>query len=157
MNAKAILAIANEAIAMLPHGATLALRVRLAQATAATSKTAGKCVLCNETVSADSAIDGFLGKKLKAGPAHFRCADMYRRNAAEFSAWCDTANAKFARQFDLTAMAVCACGHPAHQHEKDELENLLDCQVYESAFEDAKKCPCDHFHYEIADDESVAA
>jgi hypothetical protein len=45
----------------------------------------------------------------------------------------------------LQRLQECACGHDAHHHRKDELENLLQCDG----------CSCTHFHYQRR--EAIAA
>lgn len=143
---KQVLALLNEAIAMLPHEATLHLRVRLMQATAApTAK--GKCVLCRESIDKDETpVEGFLGRGLKPGLAHLRCGGTYQHNAIEFSAWCDAQRVKHTKHFDRVAMSYCACGGNADDHAKDELENLLKCSHCDT---------CEAFHYDV--DEAEAA
>lgn len=154
---KQVIAVAKKALALLSPewSVSQSLREQLELAMVETlkpvakAKASGKCTLCNAAFNAeDVPVDGFLHKKLKEGQAHFRCADMYRRNAAEFSAWCVEQNNRVIQAFDAEAMSHCACGGTADDHAKDELENLLKCSHCDD---------CEAFHYETADDQQQEA
>lgn len=47
------------------------------------------------------------------------------------------------------ALRKCACGHDGSCHSKDELDNLLQCQM--------PGCQCDHFHYQTDETAQSAA
>jgi hypothetical protein len=148
---KQILSVATRALALLnpEWQVTAELRQMLESANSVQAPAVkNSCVLCSMPTVATDRVEGFLGKKLKPGFAHALCAASYRRNAAEFSAWCAEQNAKVIAPFDAEAAALCTCGGNADSHAKDELENLLKCSHCDT---------CEAFHYDVDEKERQAA
>ena len=78
---------------------------------------------------------------IKAGES---VSDFHKRVVARFLTGKASQNIANGNGFDketaLVRLSLCACGHRAERHEKDELENLLICLDCDT---------CDHFHYEV--------
>jgi hypothetical protein len=141
MNCKQILAIANEAISMLPHEETLQMRVRLAQATCPAIKV-GKLERPDGKLVINDMADpcGTMHEKKNArsyasywyAPTPADGLTGWERLVREWLAGTKTNMMwRTANKFDKTAtierLSHCACGGSADDHAKDELENLLKC------------------------------
>jgi hypothetical protein len=176
MNTKQILAIAQEAIDRISHGASLDLRVRLAQATAPAVKASS--VKISKKAQPYKPIVG-------AGP-HIEPAGKFEpiTKGSKQMIWrlteandCQCAGCQILRgywtrgrsevimlkadapKFDKAAviakLEMCACGHTPGAHEKDDLENLLKCTAFIDVLD--TECACTHFHYDVDAEEQQAA
>lgn len=142
-------------------------------------ETAGKtnCRVCVRPLSMGRLVPFHIGSK-QSGYAHYACAPWIHP-ADCLCISCRTRRARAAKPLNFTGLTkmlppqnmeqllgqktavrvsafaakaklrLCACGHDGSCHAKDELDNLLKCQM--------QSCPCDHFHYQADEAPTVSA
>jgi hypothetical protein len=96
------------------------------------------CVLCSKPLRM-ARLSGWGGKScpgIQAGYTHAGCTAAARAEVDRIFAELDANRVQI--EFDRKAAEYCACGHHGTvDHARDEMENLLKCNV--------KGCDCDHF------------
>jgi hypothetical protein len=141
---------------MLPHEMTLALRIRLMQATEAKAKL-GTVKLPNGKAVIDDMADPYMAhdkKDVKNYASYWLGMKLGEQVTTREIVvnWRD-AREHFSKEAVIAKLGSCACGHNADSHEKDELDSLLKCGAWIQALDQA--CECDHFHYDVEESEAA--
>jgi hypothetical protein len=145
MNQKEIQAV-RQSLRLIASGEVLQARRMLAglTMTGKPSKAIKPCYLCERTIDTkDTGANWIIpsGRKYAAMPAHSEC--VTKAEIERDRIWAELDAARIQIQFDVKAAEYCACGHHGTvDHARDEMENLLKCNV--------RGCDCDHFRMATA-------